>query len=157
MRSLWPDREGSALVEATIIIPVLLILVFGVFEFSALFWQEQLISAGVRDAARYLARNADPSSRAIENAAENLAVTGSISGGTPRVPGWSVGDVTVDFASIDNPIGANGRGAYRGPAVIQVVTVATAYTHRSLGFLDYLGLPNLIIRSSHSERVTGPS
>ena len=157
MRSLFRNNDGSALVEATIIIPVLLILVFGVFEFSNLFWQQQLVTAGVRDAARYLARSINPSSSAAESAAENLAVTGSILGGTPRAPGWSPGDVSVSFKSIENSPGIGGRGSYRGPQVIQVVTVSTAYTHPSLGFLDYLGLPNLIIHVSHSERITGPS
>lgn len=157
MRLLWRDHDGSALVEATIIIPVLLVLVFGVFEFSALFWQQQLVSAGVRDAARYLARSVNPASSAAETAAENLAVTGSIFGGTPRAPGWSPSDVSVRFKSIENHAGANGRGSYRGPEVIQIVTVSTSYTHPSLGFLDYLGLPNLVVHISHSERITGPS
>jgi Flp pilus assembly protein TadG len=157
MRSLWRDSEGTALVEATIVIPVLLVLLFGVFEFSAFFWRQQLISTGVRDAARYLSRSLNPSSPAVETAAENLAVTGSTSGGTPRVFGWSGSDITISFTVIDNPVAANGTSPYRGPAVIQVVTVSTSYTHRSLGFLDYLGLPNLVIQVSHSERVIGPT
>ena len=118
MRSLWRDTDGSALVEATIIIPVLLILVFGVFEFSALFWRQQLVSVGVRDAARYLARHVNPSSSLAETAAENLAVTGSILGGTPRAAGWSTNDVLVSFKSIENPSGVNWRGVFRGPDVI---------------------------------------
>jgi Flp pilus assembly protein TadG len=157
MRSLLRDDDGSALVEATIIIPVLLILVFGVFEFSTLFWQQQLVSAGVRDAARYLARSINPTTPAAETAAENLAVTGSILGGPPRAPGWRPSDVSVNFKTIENNAGPSGRGGYRGPEVIQVVTVSTSYTHSSLGFLDYLGLTNLIIQVSHSERITGPS
>jgi Flp pilus assembly protein TadG len=157
MRALLRDSDGSALVEATIIIPVLLVLVFGVFEFSALFWQQQLVSAGIRDAARYLARSVNPATLAAETAAENLAVSGSIFGGTPRAPGWSPRDVSVSFKTIENTAGANGRGSYRGPDMIQIVTVSTSYTHSSLGFLDYLGLPNPVIQVSHSERVTGPS
>ena len=156
MRSLWRDSAGTALVEATIVIPVLLVLVFGVFEFSAFFWQQQLISTGVRDAARYLSRSLDQSNPALETAAKNLAVTGSTSGGIPRVSGWSVSDLTISLTSIDNPFGANGTSPYRGFALIQVVTVSTSYTHPSLGFLDYLGLPNLVIQVSHSERVIGP-
>ena len=157
MRPLGRDTDGSALVEATIIIPVMLVLVFGVLEFSALFWQQQLVSAGVRDAARYLSRSTDPSSPAAESAAENLAVSGSTSGGMPRAPGWGPSDVSVSFKSIENNAGANGRGSYRGPEVIRVVTVSTSYKHPSLGFLDYLGLPNIIVHISHSERITGPN
>jgi hypothetical protein len=122
-----------------------------------LFWQQQLISTGVRDATRYLSRSLNPSTPAVQTAAENLAVTGSTSGGTPRVPGWSVDDVTISFTSTNNPVGAGGTSPYRGLAVIQVVTVSTSYTHPSLGFLEYLGLPKLVIQVSHSERVIGPS
>ena len=50
------DQTGSALVEATVLVPVLLILFLGVFEYSYVFYQQQLIEIGVRDAARYLSR-----------------------------------------------------------------------------------------------------
>ena len=78
-------------------------------------------------------------------------------GGTPRAAGWSTNDVLVSFKSIENPSGVNGRGVFRGPDVIQIVTVSTSYTQPSLGFLDYLGLPSPVIHISHSERITGPS
>ena len=41
---------GSALIEGAIIVPVLLILVLGVFEFSWLIYQQHLISTGIHDA-----------------------------------------------------------------------------------------------------------
>ena len=47
LRSIWRDSEGSALVEATIILPVLFILVFGVFEFSWAICQQHLILTGI--------------------------------------------------------------------------------------------------------------
>ena len=58
LQSLRRDNEGSALIEGAIILPVLFILVFGVFEFSWLICQQHLISTGIRDAARYIARSA---------------------------------------------------------------------------------------------------
>ncbi len=156
------DESGSALVEAAIVIPVLLTLFLGVFEFSSLFWEQQLISTGVRDAARYLSRCLGSSGRpdclnvsetAVEEAAKNLAVYGSIAGGkVTRVPDWAVDEVKINFATIDNA-----GGTYRGPPVIRTVTVSTTYTHPSLGFLGYLGLPNLNISVSHQERVAGSS
>ena len=56
IQSLWRSTDGSALVEATVLTPVLIILFFGVFEFSWYFYNQQLVEIGVRDAARYLAR-----------------------------------------------------------------------------------------------------
>ena len=44
------------------ILPVFLALVGGVYEFGFFLYQEQLVTAGVRDAARYLALSADPTS-----------------------------------------------------------------------------------------------
>jgi Flp pilus assembly protein TadG len=161
-KSFSRDDNGSALVEAAIVIPVLLTLFLGVFEFSALFWEQQLISSGVRDAARFLSRCLGVSARsdclnvsetAVEEAAKNLAVYGSISGGkVTRVPDWAVDQVKISFATIDNA-----GGTYRGPPIIRTVTVSTTYTHPSLGFLGYLGLSNLNFSVSHQERVAGSS
>ena len=60
LRSIWRDSKGSALVEGSIILPVLFILVFGVFEFSWAICQQHLILTGISDAARYIARSAIP-------------------------------------------------------------------------------------------------
>ena len=54
--SVWRDDEGSVLIEATILMPFLVTLMFGLFEFSWYFHKQQLVESGVRDAARYLAR-----------------------------------------------------------------------------------------------------
>ena len=56
IKSLWDDCDGSALVEATIVTPLLVSLFFGVFEFSWYFYNQQLVVAGLRDAARYMTR-----------------------------------------------------------------------------------------------------
>ena len=60
LQSLWHNGEGSALIEGAIVVPLLLILVLGVFEFSWLIDQQHLISTGIHDAARHLAQSADP-------------------------------------------------------------------------------------------------
>ena len=54
--SLWLDQRGSALIEGAAVIPLLIALVFGVFEFSWLFYQQHLVTIGLHDAADYLAR-----------------------------------------------------------------------------------------------------
>ncbi len=56
LQSLWRDNEGTALVEGAVLMPVLLVVLGGVFEFSWIFYQQKLIEAGVRDAARYITR-----------------------------------------------------------------------------------------------------
>jgi Flp pilus assembly protein TadG len=156
LQSLWRNSEGSALVEGALVVPILCILVFGVFEFSWLFYQQHLISTGIRDAARYLARTATPNDLMIQTGAKNLATTGAIDGNSARVGGWWTRDVEITYASVDNPVGLNGLTSFRGGAVIQSVTVSTSFAVPSLGFFGLLGLKPPAFTVSHQERVIGP-
>jgi TadE-like protein len=152
IRALWQDRDGSALVEGAVVVPVLFALMFGIYEFSWLFYQQHLISTGLRDAARYLARSSSPCDAAspdwiiAEGYARNLATSGSIGGGPARVKGWTAAMVTPLCTAVDNPPGPT----------IYVVTVSTRFTDPSLGFFGFLGLRSPVISVAHSERAIGP-
>jgi TadE-like protein len=162
VRSLWQDLDGSALVEGAIVVPVLFALVLGVYEFSWFFYQQHLISTGLRDAARYIARSVplcDPTTPGwsiVEANAKNLATGGAITGGAPRVKGWSAAMVTSRCTLIDNRGSGGGAGPYRGGPAISVVTVSTRFPDPSLGFFRIIGLRPPVISASHSERVIGP-
>lgn len=156
---MWPSLKalrsadrGAALVECALILPVFLALVGGVYEFGFYLYQEQLITSGVRDAARYLSLIADPTSSTGQMEAKNLAVTGSVDGGAPRVAGWSPSDISIEVNSVDNS-----DSTYSGGATIQIVTVSTAFLDPSLGFLGLLGLAKPTISVSHQERFIGGS
>ncbi len=156
VQSLWRNGEGSALIEAAIIMPVLLILVLGVFEFSWLIDQQHLISTGIHDAARYIAQSANPNDLTIQKRAKNLATTGAIDGDTARVRGWAARDVSISYSSVENPVDVNGSTTFRGGAVIRSVTVSTTFSVPSLGFFGFLGLKPPALTVSHQERVIGP-
>jgi Flp pilus assembly protein TadG len=156
VQSLWRNGEGSALIEGAIIMPLLLVLVLGVFEFSWLIDQQHLISTGIHDAARYIARSVNPNDLTIQKNAKKLAITGAIDGDTARVRGWTTHDVNITYASVNNSVAVNGMPAFRGGAVIQSVTVSTTFTVPSLGFFGFLGLKPPALRVSHQERVIGP-
>ena len=156
LQSLWRNGEGSALIEGAIVVPFLLILVLGVFEFSWLIDQQHLISTGIHDAARYIAQSANPNDLTIQKRAKNLATTGAIDGDTARVRGWTTRDVSITYASVNNPVGVDGLTPFRGGAVIQRVTVSTIFTVPSLGFFGFLGLKPPALTVSHQERVIGP-
>lgn len=162
VRSLRRDNAGSALVEGAVVVPVLIALLFGVYEFSWFFYQQHVISTGLRDAARYLARSSDPCDSAssvwgaAQRNAKNLAATGSVGGGPMRLKGWTAAMVVPRCSQVDNSSPARGPSAYRGGPVIYVVTLSTRFTDPSLGFFGLLGLPSPIISVSHSERVIGP-
>jgi Flp pilus assembly protein TadG len=156
LQSVWRNGEGSALIEGAILVPVLLVLVLGVFEFSWLINQQHLIATGIHDAARYVARSANPQDVTIQRGAKNLATTGAIDGNTARVEGWTMRDVNITYASVNNPVGAKGLTPFRGGAVIQSVTVSTTFTVPALGFFGFLGLKPPALTVSHQERVIGP-
>jgi Flp pilus assembly protein TadG len=162
LRRVWKNEDGSALVEGAVILPVLFALLFGVYEFSWFFYQQHLISTGLRDGARYLARSAtlcdaaSPLWAAQVANAKNLATTGSIAGGAPRVKGWSAAMVVPRCAEIGNAPGAGVTSAYRGGAVISVVSLSTRFAEPSLGFFRLLGLRPPDISVMHSERMIGP-
>jgi Flp pilus assembly protein TadG len=152
------DAEGAALVEGAILTPFLFVFIFGVLEFSFLFYEQHLMSTGVRDAARYLSRTNNPQSdSAIPANAQNLATTGSIAGGTyRRVTGWNPADVGVSFSSVANPLGEDGLRPYRGTATIQVVHVTGTFTYVPLGFFGFLGITSPVLSVTYSQRVIGP-
>jgi adhesin HecA-like repeat protein len=152
LKMLLPADGGAALVEGALILPVFLLLVGGVYEFGFFLYQEQLVTSGIEDAARYLALSADPTGTNIQADARNLAVTGSINGGPSRVNGWSTSDVYVTVDSVDNT-----SGTYSGGSTIQIVTVSTKYLDPTLGFLTLLHLKPPTISVSHQERVVGGS
>ena len=155
IQSIWRDTFGSALVEATVLTPVLFILCFGVFEFSWYFYNQQLAEIGVRDAARYLARGpyfsaatfitegTNPCSDATNvAAAKNLAVTGTVDGsGAVRVTGWTTAAVTITCPSHSNA----SPTVYAGPPTIYEVRVSTTFADPALGYFGMFGLsiPNL--------------
>jgi Flp pilus assembly protein TadG len=156
------DEGGAALVEGAILLPLLVVLFVGIFEFSWFFYQQHLASLGVRDAARYLARLPDPCEAtaprwiAAETRARNLAATGAVEGGAARVNGWTAAMVTANCRPVANVIGLDGLPSYRGGPAIFVVTVATRFRDPTLGFFGLLGLAAPQISASHSERVIGP-
>jgi Flp pilus assembly protein TadG len=159
---LHRDETASALVEGAVLLPLLIVLFLGIFEFSWFFYQQHLVSTGIRDAARYLARVPDPCATAApawtaaEASARNLAATGSIYGGPPRVNGWTPAMVTASCMPVANATALDGLPSYRGGPTIFVVTISTRFRDPSLGFFSLLGLDAPAISASHAERVIGP-
>jgi Flp pilus assembly protein TadG len=163
--SLWRDDDGSALVEATIVMPLLISLFLGVFEFSWFLYNQQLVVSGLRDAARYMTRieltdgNRDPCAQKDLNGvpytadAANIATTAQRGGGSARVSGWSAADVTIScFSSA-----ALDAGNYAdGSTSMTIIDVATRFADPSLGLFSILGLKPPLISFSHQERFIGP-
>ena len=97
-------QKGAALLELTVVVPIITVLGLGVFEFSNYFYDYQLIQNGVRDAARYGASLPYDSTNTTANntAIKNLAVTGQPSGGTNRLTWWTASNITVTWSTVTN-------------------------------------------------------
>src|SRR5687767_10995629 len=142
------DQNGAALIEFTIMAPLLLSLVLGISEFGRFLYQYQMVLEGLRDAGRYLAR-LDANDATNQSNAANLATTGTIDGsGDPRVDGWEAGDIDFAVTDVDNT-----AGTYRGPAEIEVVEVTTTFDYVDVGFLSALGFDPISIDAAHEQRV----
>jgi hypothetical protein len=164
--SLWREDDGSALVEATIVMPLLIALFLGVFEFAWYLYNQQLVVSGLRDAARYMTRieltngNRDPCAQKDQygvlytDDAANLATTAQpLPGGSARVAGWKPADVTISCV----PSLALENGDYAdGAASMTIIEVATRFADPSLGLFASLGLKAPMLSFSHQERFMGP-
>lgn len=124
--ALHRRQSGLAMVEFAISAPVLLLLMFGTFEFGHFLIQYSTLNDAVRNAARYVAGNAlaGTDSLLVSGAAwaplvtqgTNLAVFGNIGGtGTAVLPSLNAGDITMSEDTVNNNI-----------------TVAAAYPYVSL-------------------------
>jgi Flp pilus assembly protein TadG len=152
-RSFREDRRGVATLELAVVLPVLLGIGLGIFEFGNLLYRYHLIVGGVRDAARYAAGFAQ-GTRDAE--ARNIAVRGVPTGGTNRVPWWTTGDVAIAYGAVANGPGSCGADrCYRGGDTIVMVTVSTNVAYGELGFLGYLGVGPVTLTASHQERLYG--
>jgi hypothetical protein len=163
--SLWRDDDGSALVEATIVMPLLITLFLGVFEFSWYLYNQQLVVSGLRDAARYMTRieltdgNRDPCVQKDQNGvlytadAANIATTAEAAGGSARVSGWSAADVAISCFS---SAGLDAGNYADGSTSMTIIDVATRFADPSLGLFSSLGLKPPMLSFSHEERFIGP-
>ena len=173
-KTLWRDRRGTAMLELTFIMPLLLVVGLGVLEFGNIIYKRHLIEAGLRDAARYVAGTNDCLANRDEG--ENLAATGTIDGsGALRVAGWLVADVDVDCVERDaepTPQAGDtwtkdemrGEGLYGAPTdKIYIVQAKTeiAYDKIDVGFFGVLAAwsPQLsktnLFEVLHQERYYG--
>jgi Flp pilus assembly protein TadG len=99
------EEDGSALVEFTLLLPLLLLILFGVLDFGRAinYWidESQLANVG----ARYAAVNRNPGSGStLQESIRNQADTAELrDGGTSSVP--SAAQVCIDFPNGSTNVG----------------------------------------------------
>ena len=163
MAQLSRDRSGSAAAEMALVLPILLVLLFGSIELGYYFMSEHVVDKAVRDASRYAARLplADyPSCTSVDPTAEQqiqrLARTGEPDGTTSRLAGWT--DDTMTTVSISCP----GTGTYANAGIYTdfpngapVVPVTAAVPYSTLFGILGLGASTLMLNASQQAAVIG--
>ncbi len=79
-------QKGVAAIEFAIILPVLLMIIFGIIEFSILLYDKQVITNASREGARAGIVVGRLTSSEIESVANNYVASNLISFGTPNTP-----------------------------------------------------------------------
>ena len=127
--------RGAAAAEMALVTPLLVIIMFGAFEAGNFFWSQHVVSKAVRDGARFAGRRplsdyADSTCVPVTGVitdTRNVTRTGAISGGTPRIAGWTVATTVAVTATCSS--GTTG-GIYRnevGGAPVVTVTATVPY------------------------------
>jgi Flp pilus assembly protein TadG len=140
LRSFLTCQRGAVAAEMVLVLPFLVVLLFGAVELGYYFYNEHQVVKGVRDGARYASRQSftaiscngtTPSAipAGIETNIKEVTRTGQISGGTARVPGWVNGDITV---SVTCPATAVTTGIYKNETNAPQVNIDTSVDYNSL-------------------------
>ena len=167
-RCLWREDEGASLLEFTVVVPFLVIFGFGVIEFGNALYQYHLVTAGLRDAGRYLASLGDSDGdgtpdrdAAARTDGKRIAIYGSLTDLTDadkRVSWWSVEDVKVKYCiqgveegddpgpdcPCDDSLGLRGGS--------NKVCVSTSAAYDDVGLLSPFGFGSFTITTGHEER-----
>jgi hypothetical protein len=154
LSSLMADRTGSAAVEMALVLPILLVLMFGAVDVGNYFLSEHVVDKATRDAARFAARLplADftgcsvPPGGTAETQTQKIARYGDPAGtGIARLPGWTADSMTTITIACDDGSSGNSwatNGIYTDfPAGAPVVTVSATVPYNS--FFGSLGFGRL--------------
>ncbi len=135
LRSFLCCTEGAAAAEMVLVLPFLIVLLFGGLELGTYFYYEHQVVKGVRDGARYAGRQAFSAINCPTAAVpatvladiQEVTRTGQLGSGTARVPGWVNGNVTVSVTCA-----ATSTGIYKNEAGAPRVNVVADVAYRSL-------------------------
>lgn len=148
IKALGKDQDGSAIIEASVIIPFLVLLMVGVSGFGMAYKDLATAQKSLRSAGRYLARL--PVSRlcstASQDEAKKLAVYGNPSANTstatPVISNWAVSNVTITLSPAC-------PGTPSTTPVDRKITISATVPSNLLSWT------NIFMQPSHEERWIG--
>lgn len=163
------DRRGSAGAEMALVLPLLLLLLFGSIELGNYFRSEHILIKGVRSGAVYAARqditiNYDCSAgtpivpATIVNETKTLVRTGGLGGSDDLLPLWNDAS-TIFTISVSCETAAGGTtlaGLYIvNGGDVPVLTLTAELPYNSVFGTLGLGSPGLRLRASQQAAVYG--
>ena len=165
MNALRKARSGASMVEFALALPIFVLLLLGVAEVGRAIHHYHIINKALRDSTRYLGRvpvtcpAVGTAAGSVDNVgsettATNLAMTGSLNGGTNLINYWTdPTTITIEVDCLDNSAGANlcGLEACAGNPILPVVRMRADVVYQDLGFLSVFGLGPLTFNADHEE------
>lgn len=158
LRQFLRNERGAAAAEMALILPAALAVMFATFEGAHYMMTEQRVIKGVREAARYAGRldfslYGCPGGTFSGSTAtiQNLARTGQLVGGVPRVSSWENNDTTVTVTCTAATTGIYKVNGNFAPAVRVSARVSYPSLMGAMGFSDV----EVFLAASAESPVTG--
>jgi hypothetical protein len=173
-RLLHLDCRGSAAVELALVLPLLLVILFGSVELGNYFMNEHSLVKAVRDGARFAARQSftnypacsgSPGGTVVADT-KNVVMSGYLGGGSALTPNIKAADVALSVSCTSTANGQEMLGIYRSRfgstcngstanGCAQVVTVSASVTYLPiLSAFGFTGI-GLHLNASSQAAVTG--
>ena len=148
-RTIIRNRSGQAAAEMALVMPILLVLLFGAAEVGHYFYQEHIVVDAVRDGARYAARQSldDVNCAGVETGVETsvkkatrlISPNAADTAANRRISNWD-SDETVEV-SVSCSENEDFAGIYVNMADLPRVRVEATVAYSSL--LGFIGLGDL--------------
>lgn len=171
---LLSNNRGAAAVEMALVIPLLLIILFGSVELGNYFLAEHTLVKAVRDGARFAARQSFSNYTACSGApggtvvsdTQNVVMNGYLTGGSILTPNITASDITLSVSCTATANGQDMLGIYRSRfggtcdgatanGCAQIVTVDATVPYSSiLGSYGFTGF-GLSLNAASQAAVTG--
>lgn len=128
---LFRAQDGAAAVEMALLLPLLVVLAFGIIEFGTAYNRSQGMAAAVREGARLAASSSSTDPQTLETVTQTVhaALQSDAAGaGFPAAGGTLAGDIMVRVHNLDSPeaggtqVNAGGTACAAGVHSVKVET-----------------------------------
>lgn len=167
LRGIIRDRRGGPLAEFALVLPFLLLLIFGGFEFGRIVYIQNIITKSVQDAARYAARHPAviengscvPSSAAwvaVQANSATIVRRGSVLAPNLLHPDLDPANATVSVTVDCVPPTGTMETSNPGAGVnVPIVVVNASVPITDIGFFGFLGQSGITLSAEHREMAVG--